>query len=240
MNRLPISAIAAACICNSAGCGHNSAGNFVAANQSTAVVSHDDSHAVGPDSALSKLMDGNARFAAGRLEHPNRSEERRELISAGQHPIAVVLSCSDSRVPPEIVFDAGLGELFVVRVAGNTADQAAVGSVEYAVEHLGARLVMVLGHEQCGAVKAAVDSVESASEPAGHLPAVVDPIKPAVEKVLGQGGDVLGRAVHENVKEVVERLRTSEPILAHEVHEAHLKIVGAVYDLKTGKVTVQN
>ncbi len=192
-----------------------------------------------PDAALQQLLDGNARFVSGKLEHPQRSPERISELAAGQHPTAVVLSCSDSRVPPEIVFDSGLGELFVVRVAGNTADNAGVGSIEYGVEHLGARLIVVLGHSKCGAVKAAVDTVETSSEPAGHLPAVIDPIKPAVEKVLPQGGDVLDNAVHENVAEVVEHLKTSEPVLANEVHEGHVKIVGAYYDLSTGKVTLQ-
>lgn len=198
-----------------------------------------DTPSPGPDAALQQLLDGNARFVSGKLEHPDRSTERVAALAAGQHPIAVVLGCSDSRVPPEIVFDAGLGELFVVRVAGNTADAAGVGSIEYAVEHLGAPLIVVLGHGKCGAVKAAVDTVETRVEPAGHLGAVVDPIKPAVEKVLDRGGDVLDNAVHENVSEVVEHLKTSEPVLANEVHEGHVKIVGAYYDLSTGKVTVQ-
>lgn len=228
--------LAVAIFCMSAGgCAHGTAG----AEKDDKTAASADAPAPGPDAALQQLLDGNARFISGKLEHPQRTPERVASLAAGQHPIAVVLSCSDSRVPPEIIFDAGLGELFVVRVAGNTADDAGVGSIEYAVEHLGAPLIVVLGHSKCGAVKAAVDTVETRVEPAGHLGAVVDPIKPAVEKVLDRGGDVVDNAVHENVTEVVERLKTCEPVLANEVHEGHVKIVGAYYDLNSGKVTLE-
>jgi carbonic anhydrase len=116
---------------------------------------------VSPDDARTQLMQGNARYVAAKMKHPTQSAERRIEVAKGQHPVAVVLGCADSRVPPELLFDQGLGDLFTVRVAGNIADDAVIGSIEYALEHLGATLVMVLGHERCGAVQAAVDLSES-------------------------------------------------------------------------------
>ncbi len=187
--------------------------------------------------AWQRLQAGNARFVNNRLEHPDCSSIRRAEVAKGQHPFAIVLTCSDSRVPPEILFDTGLGDIFVVRVAGNTADAAAIGSIEYAVEHLHVPLVVVLGHERCGAVQAAVQAVAKHEAAPGHLPAIIDPIVPAVNAARGRPGDEVENAVQENVTRVVARLKSSGPVLAEAIHEHHLAILGARYDLDTGQVT---
>jgi carbonic anhydrase len=193
---------------------------------------------VSPDEALKTLMEGNARYMASHPEHPDQSAERRETVAKSQHPIAVVLGCSDSRVAPELVFDQGLGDLFTIRVAGNVADDAVVASIEYAVEHLGATLVMVLGHERCGAVVAAVDLVKDGGTAPGHLAALIDPIRPAVAQANAQGGDVVDTAVIANVGNVTAQLKLSEPVLAEMIHHEKIKVVGARYDLETGEVVV--
>jgi carbonic anhydrase len=191
-----------------------------------------------PDEALKALMDGNARFVATKATYPNQSAERRTTVAGGQHPIAVVLSCSDSRVPPELVFDQGLGDLFTVRVAGNVADDAVIASIEYAVEHLGSTLVMVLGHEKCGAVAATLDALKTGGAVPGHLPALVDPIRPAVIQANTQMGDALDLAVIGNVGNVVAQLKASEPVLGEMFGHEKIQIVGGRYDLDTGAVTV--
>jgi carbonic anhydrase len=191
-----------------------------------------------PMKAWDRLIDGNARFADGRLEHPEQTVMRRTEVAKGQHPYAIVLTCSDSRVPPELVFDAGLGDIFVIRVAGNTADDAAVGSMEYAVEHLHVPLIVVLGHERCGAVQATVQAVQTNQRPGGHLGAILNPIVPAVETVKAQGGDMAENAMRENVLRTVNQLKAAKPVLAEAVQERKLSIVGARYDLDTGRVTL--
>lgn len=188
------------------------------------------------DQALATLMAGNKQYAAAKLNHPNQTVKRREELVKGQHPFAVILSCSDSRVPPEVIFDQGLGDLFIIRVAGNVVDDIALGSIEYAAEHLGTPLVMVLGHEKCGAITA---TVEGGKAP-GHIDAVVQALKPAVEKVKDQPGDKVENAVKANIGLIVEQLKISKPILAELVKEGKLKIVGARYDLDTGLVDVIN
>ena len=159
-----------------------------------------DDHATGgptPDQAMTMLTDGNARFVAGKLTHPHETAERRTEVAKGQKPFAVILACADSRVGPEVIFDAGLGDLFVVRVAGNIADDTVLGSIEYAVEHLGSPLIVVCGHERCGAVQATVDTLKSNQPPPGHLGALIDPIKPAVTSQK-PGDDLL--AIHESLR----------------------------------------
>jgi carbonic anhydrase len=183
---------------------------------------------------LAELIAGNQRFVAGRPTHPNETAARLAEVAKAQHPIAAVLACSDSRVPPEIVFDRGVGDLFVVRVAGNTADEVALGSLEYAVEHLGVKVVMVLGHKRCGAVSAAV----AGGEAPGHIRALVKALQPAVQGTKGHPGDQVDNAVHLNVTQVTGKIRSSEPILAEAVHAGHVKVVGAYYDLDTGKITL--
>jgi len=194
---------------------------------------------VTPAEALKKLREGNARFVSGKPEHPDQSNDRRSEVAKGQHPYAIILSCSDSRVPPELVFDAGLGDLFIVRVAGNTADDSAIGSIEYAVEHLGANLIVVLGHERCGAVKAAVDSADSTAAAPGHLAAVLDPIAPSVKEVKGKPGDIVDLAVRANVARVVAQLKASKPVLADLVSTGKLQIIGGRYDLETGEAELK-
>ncbi len=181
---------------------------------------------------LNKLMDGNKRYAAVKYIHPHQTKYRRDLMAKGERPFAIVLSCSESRVPPEVIFDRGLGDLFVVRVAGNIADDAVIGSIEYAAEHLHVPLLMVLGHERCGAVSA---TVKGGKIP-GHISSLTKAIGPAVEMVKGKSGDPLDNSVRANVEMVVEQLRTSKPILAGLIQEGRLKVAGARYDLDTGVV----
>lgn len=188
--------------------------------------------AVKPEEAQQKLVEGNERFVKHKVKHPDQGVERLKEVAEGQHPFAVVLGCADSRVPPEVVFDQGLGDLFVVRVAGNSPDDEVIGSIEYAVEHLGASLIVVLGHEKCGAVKAAVDG----GKPEGHVGALLDPIKPAVAEAKKMAGDVVHNAVSLHVRHVVEQLRYNKPILAEEVEHGKIRVVGAAYDLDTGRV----
>ena len=189
---------------------------------------------VTPDAAWKSLTAGNERFVDGHTHHPNQSVARREELAKGQHPFAIVVGCSDSRLSPEIVFDQGLGDLFVVRVAGNIVDDNALGSVEYAVDHLGAKLIVVLGHEKCGAVAAAVASPTAP----GHVNSIVKAIQPAVAKAKKEKGDVVDNAVKENVKLVVSELDNSQPVLAKLVKAGTVKVVGARYDLDTGKVEI--
>ena len=185
------------------------------------------------DEALARLLAGNKRFVEGKPTRPHQDTARRAELAKGQSPIAVIMSCSDSRVPPELVFDQGLGDLFVVRLAGEVVDDDGVGSIEYAVEHLGVRFVLVLGHDRCGAVDAAL---KGSTE--GHIKNLVDAIRPAVEKAKGAAGDPVRNAVEANVRLVVEELKTSKPILAAMVAEKGLKIMGARYDVETGVVAL--
>ena len=206
--------------------------------EAAAAAGHGAGKAVPPDEALKRLMEGNKRFVAGRPRHPNQGPRRRSEVAQGQHPFAVILGCADSRVPPEVVFDQGLGDLFVIRVAGNIVDDAVLGSIEYAVEHLGARLIMVLGHAKCGAVAAALEVAGKGGSIPGHIASLLKPILPAVEAVKGQAGDPLDNAVRANVERVVGQLRSSEPVLAEMVRGDKVKMVGARYDLKTGEVQI--
>ena len=186
--------------------------------------------------ALKNLKDGNRRFVDGRLLHARQTGERRTSIAEKQHPFAAVLGCSDSRVPPEVLFDQGLGDLFVVREAGNVAEDNTLGSLEYAVEHLHVPLIVVLGHQNCGAVGAAVGAVVRDEPVEGHILRLVDDIAPAVWEVKDEPGDLVEHAVRTNVRQVVRKLRLSGPILrTHEQH-GELNVVGAYYDLHTGEV----
>ena len=183
---------------------------------------------------LKELMAGNERYCAKAMTHPHQSAARRTELAKTQHPFAVVLGCADSRVPPEIIFDQGLGDLFVVRVAGNAPSDEVIASIEYAVEHLGAKLIVVLGHQRCGAVAA---TLEGGAAP-GHLDSLVKRIQPAVNKAKSRGGDVLDNAVRINVQESVALLKNSKPLLAGLAHEGKIRIIGARYDLDSGKVDV--
>jgi carbonic anhydrase len=188
-----------------------------------------------PDEALQRLMDGNKRFTEFKQLHPNETRARLTEVAAGQKPFASIMGCADSRVPPEEVFDRGLGDLFVVRAAGNLADDIAIGSLEFSVAALGSSLIMVLGHSKCGAVAAAVkgDPVP------GYIAEVVADIQPAVARVQGQTGDAaVENAIKENVRIVAEQLGAKSQILAEAVQSGKIKIVGAVYDLDTGAVNM--
>src|SRR6266403_3875243 len=195
---------------------------------------HPEQPTVAPADAVSKLKEGNGRYTSGNLEEPGQTAERRAELAKDQHPFAVILSCSDSRVPPEIVFDQGLGDLFVVRVAGNVIDDHGLGSIEYAVDHLGARLIVVLGHQSCGAVKAAKETIAAKGKAPAHIQSLVTAIQPAVEATVD--GD-LETTVKTNVKNVVHALRSSMPVLKPKVDADEIRVIGAYYSLDTGAVT---
>lgn len=190
--------------------------------------------AVDPGKALAALIEGNRRYQTVHLKHPHESARRRVEVAAGQHPIAAVLSCSDSRVPPEIVFDQGLGDLFVVRVAGNIIDDVVLGSLEYAVEHLGVPLIVVMGHHKCGAIQAAVQGGTTHD----HVDSLLAALKPRVDAVRPEGGDVVAHAVVANVRAVTAQLGASEPVLHPAIAGHKLRVIGAVYDLDSGKVEI--
>src|SRR5881396_1223561 len=195
---------------------------------------HPNQPSVAPAEAISKLKEGNGRYTSGNLQHPGQTTERRAELTKSQHPFAIILSCSDSRVPPEIVFDQGLGDLFIVRVAGNVIKDEGLGSVEYSVDHLGSRLILVLGHQSCGAVKAARETIAAKGKASGHIESLVAAIKPAVEATAK---DDLETTVKANVKNVVQALRSSTPILKAEVDSGKIQVIGGYYSLDTGAVT---
>ncbi|MEH2439280.1 carbonic anhydrase [Nostoc sp.] len=186
-----------------------------------------------PDAALQKLMEGNQRFIQHHPQYPDQSALRLKEVAQAQHPFATILSCADSRVPAEIVFDQGIGDIFDVRIAGNIATHEAIGSIEYAVVLLGSPLLMVMGHERCGAVTAAVQK-ESLL---GDISTFVKAIKPALKKVKDQPGDAVENAVVANVKYQIERLQKSK-LLTEQVRSGKLKIVGGRYDLDTGEISI--
>jgi len=197
----------------------------------TAFVFAADEHApsVGADAALAKLKEGNARFAASKVSASKPTAAKRAETAQSQHPFAVILGCADSRTAPEIIFDQNIGDLFVIRTAGNLVDDHALGSIEYAVEHLGTRLIVVLGHERCGAVTAAL---ASATAP-GHVQSLVSDIQPAIVATKGKEGNATDLAVAENARLMAAKIHTDASLgeLAKEV-----RIVSGVYDLDTGKV----
>ncbi|WP_414519218.1 carbonic anhydrase [Nostoc sp. PCC 9305] len=186
-----------------------------------------------PDAALQKLIEGNQRFVDHHPQYPDQSELRLHEVAQAQHPFATILSCADSRVPAEIVFDQGIGDIFDVRIAGNIATHEAIGSIEYAVVLLNSPLLMVMGHERCGAVTAAV---KKESLP-GDISTFVKAIKPALKRVKDQPGDAVENAVVANVQYQIERLNRSK-LLNKQVESGKLKIVGGRYDLDTGRVTI--
>ncbi len=195
---------------------------------------HADQAIVPPAEAISRLKDGNGRYTNGNQQHPRQSTEQRVELIKSQHPFAIVVGCADSRVPPEIVFDQGLGDLFVLRVAGNVIDDHSLGSIEYAVDHLAVRLIVVLGHQSCGAVKAAKDTIAAKTEAPAHIQSLVTAIQPAVEATVH--GD-LETTVKANVKDVVQALRSSTPVLKPKVDSGELRVLGAYYSLDTGAVS---
>lgn len=181
---------------------------------------------------LERLIQGNQRYITSTTVcHEDWSAKRSSLLE-NQKPFAVIVACSDSRVPPEIVFDQSLGDLFVVRVAGNIVDDFAIGSIEYGVNILGANLIVVLGHSNCGAVNAALRGMKFDN----HIQEVVNAIKPAIAATKGESGDLLEKATKANVNMVKEKLNISKPLLANLIEKGSLRIVGAYYDLSSGKV----
>lgn len=217
------------------------AGLFLSGDGPAAAYALARSAAQTPDEVLRKLLDGNRRFMKGTPANPRRKPEDFAPLAEGQSPRAVIVGCADSRVAPEILFDQGVGDLFVVRVAGNVISGAGAvvkGSIEYAVAELGVSLVLVLGHTQCGAVKAALKHLEARDALPGAIKELVNTIQPAVARAKGEAGDALENTIKANVALGVERLKALEPILAGPVKEGKVKVVGGVYDLRTGGVTV--
>lgn len=194
---------------------------------------HDKNMAATTASALDQLMKGNERFVTGKMTGPNRNEARRAEVATGQKPFAVIVSCSDSRVPPEVVFDQGLGDLFVVRTAGHVVDPVAMGSIEFAVAKLGARQILVMGHEHCGAVQAAL---EGATVP-GSIDAILADIRPVVGGPTKGTPEAMETAVAKQARAVAQQLSTASPVLTPMVQDGSLKVAAGVYDLDTGKVT---
>jgi carbonic anhydrase len=211
---------------------------FAHAQGRKAPVSKAEREALTPDKILESLIEGNDRFVADKLTSPNISG-RREAAAAGQFPKAVILSCLDSRVPVELVFDVGIGDVFVGRVAGNIENVDQLGSMEFATKLAGAKLVVVLGHTSCGAIKGACDGAEL-----GNLTALLAKIRPAVDAVKGfkpeqrtsANAEFVAKVTEQNVRQTVSDIRKDSPVLAGLERDGKIKIVGGVYDLKTGKV----
>ncbi|MGA2056883.1 MAG: carbonic anhydrase [Bradyrhizobium sp.] len=188
-----------------------------------------------PAASLERLRQGNARYVAGvSLRHDFKHE--REALVGGQNPYAALLSCADSRIAPEYAFDSGRGDLFVCRVAGNFANAESIASLEYAVAELGTPLILVLGHDACGAVSATIKSLKDNTTLPGHLPSLVEGIAPAVKAVSGQAGDTLANAIRQNVIDNVAKLSSATPILSAAVEQGKLKVVGGIYRLGDGRV----
>ena len=205
--------------------------------------------------ALQRLVIGNQQFSSGYLKHPRQTAQARMEVASGQRPFAAILGCSDARIPPEIIFDQGLGDLYVIRVAGNVVDDLVLGGLEYAVEDLGVPLIVVLGHDQCGAVATTVQMMGFGAKvstpgawtwqhgwqpvrtlPVGHLSSLAVSIKPAVDRVYQMEGNLVDNAINANISYVVEQLKSSQPILARHVKEGGLRTVGARYNLTSGVV----
>jgi carbonic anhydrase len=208
--------------------------------------------AVSPDDALQKLMDGNKRYVENQMTGTKLCDlSTRTSLAKSQKPYAIILTCSDSRVPPEILFDKGLGEIFVIRVAGNVPDPIVLGSIEYAAEHLGSPLIMVLGHERCGAVKATVDA-KGKSSGSKNIDAIVKAVAPSVKSAAKdcqackddkkcadtKKEEFVECVVDANAKNVAAGLTKSSKIISHLLHEKKIKIVAAKYDLDDGIVTL--
>jgi carbonic anhydrase len=190
---------------------------------------------ISPDEAFERLKKGNRRYVEGVMKRHDFLAER-EALAGGQNPFAGILSCADSRIAPEYAFDTGRGDLFVVRVAGNFVNEDAVASFEYAVKFLGTPLLVVLGHEKCGAVDAAIKTVKDGAELPGHLPHLVEHIRPAVEAALHEPGLLLDNAIRENVLLNVENLKTATPIISQYVSENKVRVIGGIYKLNDGHV----
>ncbi|HSA06329.1 MAG TPA: carbonic anhydrase [Candidatus Gastranaerophilales bacterium] len=186
--------------------------------------------------ALNLLIDGNNRFASSNHFFPNLIEERRLELRSGQNPFAVIISCSDSRVPAEIVFDRGLGDLFVIRNAGNIISSSVIGSVEYAVSYLNVSLILVLGHDDCGAINATLDNASESFFVRG----IQEKILPAIEEAKNQNGDLVYNSVINNIKNQVNKLKTAGNIIPQMLNNEEIQILGGYYCLKSGKIDFFN
>jgi carbonic anhydrase len=209
---------------------------YSATAQTGAHTSKDRVDKTSAEQIWTNLASGNQRFISGKSLPHNYSKQRRSLV-AGQQPKVAVLSCSDSRVPPEILFDQGLGDLFVVRSAGNSADAIGIGSLEYAVEHLGSVVIVVLGHQNCGAVKAACSGDKM---PSPNLDAVVQPVLPSCAAGANKGEALVGFAIRDHVHRTAELLLSESAILKHAADEGKLTIIEAYYELDSGRVVRLN
>ncbi|RQH03020.1 carbonic anhydrase [Bradyrhizobium sp. RP6] len=190
-----------------------------------------------PDAALNRLLNGNDRYVQGAPRIDDFRRERLVLVE-GQNPYAAVLSCADSRVVPELVFDSGLGDLFVCRVAGNFANDDTLASMEYAVAILNTPLILVLGHDHCGAIDATIKSLHEDKRPPGHISSLVAALSPAVKATGDQAGDAFAQATRQNVIDNVNKFKSTGPILNAAVEQNRLKVVGGVYRIGTGKVEI--
>jgi carbonic anhydrase len=183
--------------------------------------------------ALKKLKEGNKRFVAGKLLHPNDSPERRAELYEAQNPFAIIFGCSDSRVPPELIFDQGLGDIFVIRVAAHVADQLSVASIEFAAKYFRIPLLVVMGHEQCGAIIAA----SSGKDLGENLNSLGSKIKPSIDAAKEKGDEnLISRTIELNVRKTIEELPARSEIIKEFVNNRKLMITGAVYDMKSGEV----
>ena len=195
---------------------------------------HSKPDIINGDQALEKLLAGNRRYIDSRQRHPNQTSRRRAEISNSQEPFAVILGCSDSRVPPEVIFDRGMGDLFIVRIAGHVMNDMILGSIEYAADHLHTPLVMVLGHSKCGCVTAAIQGVNGE----GHVACLTEAIRPALLEAKDQPGDPVNNAARANANIVTEQLKRSKPVLSKLVSDGKLDVVPAFYDIDTGVVEI--
>jgi carbonic anhydrase len=188
-----------------------------------------------PDASLERLLQGNQRYIDGVSRRHDFKHEREALVG-GQNPFASILSCADSRIAPEYAFDSGRGDLFVCRVAGNFANNDTIASMEYSVAVLGSPLILVLGHEACGAVDATIKSLKDGTTLPGHLPSLVTALAPAVNAVSQQPGNLLDNATRKNVIDNIEKLKSATPILSAAIEQRKLRVVGGIYRLKDGRV----
>jgi carbonic anhydrase len=192
---------------------------------------------ISPDAALARLFKGNERYVSDAMKSHDFVAERPALV-LGQNPFAGILSCADSRVAPEYAFDTGRGDLFVCRVAGNFANYDTIASFEYGVAVLNVPLILVLGHDACGAIDSTIKAVKDGAKFPGHIPSLIKALKPAVNDVLDQTGDLLANATAQNVRLTVKKLSSSTPILQEAIEAGKLKIVGGVYNLQDGRVNL--
>jgi len=191
-----------------------------------------------PRQALRRLVDGNRRWVTGRVTHPHQSVGRRLALRHFQNPFATVFSCIDSRVPPELVFDTGIGDLAVIRTGAQVLDEGVVfGSIEFTPDHLGSPLILVMGHQRCGAVQSAAHLIHDGGTAPGHIQSIVDALRPAYEVAIKQPGDLIDNMVRAQTKLTVDLLRT-DPLLQEFIHDGKLRVAGAYYSLDTGKASI--